>query len=132
MKTLLAFTILAMVACVPKSMLQPQYAGDDFATVNISSEFPIPAGYVEVDGDPVAEVSFQTLTSIRVEPGKHIITAKNGGGNLNASKKISVKASDEVYLLVILPPLFSAPWIKEIGKDEFHFFLNKNNNKLNK
>jgi hypothetical protein len=123
MKTLSVLILLAFVACVPKSMLQPQYAGDDFATVNITSDFTIFAGYFEIDGDPIGEIDLKTNSSAKVSPGRHSIVVKSG--NMNISKSFTVKKSDEVYMLLTLPYFLSLPMIKEVSKDDYQLFTIK-------
>jgi len=121
MKTLSALILLAMVACVPKEMLQPQYAGDDFATVNISSDFAIFAGYFEIDGDPIGEIDLKINSTAKVSPGRHSIVVKSG--NMNISKSFTVKKADEVYMLLTLPYFLSLPMIKEVSKYDYNLFM---------
>lgn len=126
-----AFAIILsvlVVACVPKSMLQPQYSGSDSATIKISSEFSVTSTYIDIDGDPVAVLDCEKETAIKVSPGVHIMAVKAASAwvNINSpSRKVEISQGETKYYIVKAIPFVKTISIHDASKNEFDKLIAK-------
>ncbi len=116
MKTATVLLSLLLLSCVPKSMLSPQYVGPDSATIKISSNFSVGITYADIDGNPMAEIFCQKETTISINPGTHVITAK--AIDINASRRFNIDPGQTKYFILNMGFL-SPVWLEEVKQPEY-------------